>query len=131
MSIYVAYELRVHVRDSWRIEAIFDEKALAIDAAKRLQTRNAGQPISVVEETFDEDENLVREEIVFRSQFFENATKIQVKQTRKTTSSKVVDGEPEASVAFRAPLSPMAKKLLMLMGLVGALAAYAGLQYFK
>mgnify|MGYP003660948308 CR=1 FL=1 len=131
MSVYIAYELRVHVRDSWRIEAIFDERALAVDAAKRLQLRNPRQLITVVEESFDEEENLVKEEIVFRSQFFENATKIQVKQTRKTTSSKSEDKTPKSSVAINTPLSPLAKKLLMLMGLVAALAAYVGLQYFK
>lgn len=65
MSILKAYEVHTLERSKWRIEAIFDEKGIAIDHAKSL----IGGPVvsaRVVEETLDTETDQCVSKVVYR-----------------------------------------------------------------
>lgn len=65
MSTLKAYEVHTRERGKWRIDAIFDDKNLALDHAKRL----IGGPVDsarVIEETMDTESGETGTKVVFR-----------------------------------------------------------------
>lgn len=130
MTMIIAYELRTHAKSGWRIEAVFDESILALDAAKRLQGRNPALPILVVEETYDQMKEQVRERIVFRSDYQGDTIKVQPKRRKLDGGAGAEDVRAETRVE-RGPMNPVLKKALMYMALLLAIGAYFGLEFIK
>lgn len=130
MTMIIAYELRLHAKTGWRIDAIFDEKILALDAAKRLQERNPALPILVVEETYDQMKEQVQERIVFRSDYQGDTIKVQPRR-------RVIDGatgsgdEGKKARPEHGPMNPMLKKAMMYLALVLAITAYFALDFIR
>ena len=65
MAILKAYEVHTRERTRWRIEAIFDEKSIAIDHAKCL-IGGTVDTARVIEETLDTETDKCISKVVFR-----------------------------------------------------------------
>jgi len=63
----VAFEIQVYKAGSWKIDSIFDDRALALFEAKRLESYSRQDSIRIIEETYDDATNLTSVRVIFRS----------------------------------------------------------------
>lgn len=60
-----AFEVHTLQSDRWRIDSVFDDRALALFEAKRLEQNAKYQSVRVVEEWFDERTNQSRTKAIY------------------------------------------------------------------
>jgi len=67
MSLLVAYEVHRYNSGKWEIQAIFDEKELALSEARRLESGLRAMETRVVEETHDETSKRTRSKTIYET----------------------------------------------------------------
>ncbi len=67
LTIQVAFEVQTYRRDSWLIEAVYDDEGLAIEDALRLNRRTGSSSVRVVRETYDFDTEQSSFKVLYRS----------------------------------------------------------------
>ena len=138
MTVYTAYEVRVFRNNDWRVEAVLDDEALAIAAARKIETRMANMPIVVVQEVYDAARNHLKSHSVYRSEpAVRDAEPTQKAmrvsgRTRSKNSRDVATERPQSPVRSErtvesAPATPFASWALFGV-LVAVLSAYAALR---
>jgi hypothetical protein len=65
MTTVRAFEVHTLQSDRWRIDSVFDDRALALFEAKRLEQNSKYQSVRVVEEWFDERTNQSRTKAIY------------------------------------------------------------------
>jgi len=63
----VAFEIQVYKAGNWRIDSVFDDRALVLFEAKRLESYSSKNSIRVIEETHDEATGQSSVKVIFRS----------------------------------------------------------------
>jgi hypothetical protein len=66
MDKAMTYEIQTYTQGQWKIQAFFDDKELALLEARRMGETRRYPAIRVVEETWDEKEQMFQSRIVFR-----------------------------------------------------------------
>ena len=138
MTVYTAYEVRVFRNSNWRVEAVLDDEALAIAAARKIETRMARIPIVVVQEVYDAARNHLKSHSVYRSdpavQAAEPAQKAMRasggstgKNRRDAATARSQSSVRSARTVESTPANPVASWALV-GDLVAALSAYAALR---
>lgn len=67
-----AYEIQTYNSGRWKIDAVFDDRSLAMFEAKRMDDGNRFSGVRVVEETFDESTQKTATRTIFRGGRAEN-----------------------------------------------------------
>ncbi|MBT4769284.1 MAG: hypothetical protein HOO00_01980 [Rhodospirillaceae bacterium] len=67
MTKNVAFEIEVYKAGSWKVDSIFDDRALVLFEAKRLESYSRQNNIRVIEETYDDATNQTSARVIFRS----------------------------------------------------------------
>lgn len=119
----IAYEIQTFRDGKWKIDAIFDDRDLALFEADRMgdSLRHAG--IRVVEETFDESSRLSTSRTIFRGG---NAEQANVEFRASPDADNRLRKNNSADVDFKPrPLKPAPKKktassaaLVAILGLI-------------
>jgi len=91
MSVLVAYEVHRYNAGKWEIQAIFDEKELALSEARRLETGLRAMETRVVEETHDETSKRTRSKTVYET------PKVRSEQPAAAAPSKPTPKKKKAS----------------------------------
>jgi len=61
-----AYEIQTYQKGRWKIDAVFDDRSLAMFEAKRMDEGNRFSGVRVVEESFDEASQKTLSRTIFR-----------------------------------------------------------------
>lgn len=67
MTTMVSFELHTYLGGNWKIDSIFDDRALAMSEAKRIEERGRTAAVRVVEEIYDEVTRDVQSRTIYRS----------------------------------------------------------------
>lgn len=62
----MTYEIQTYSQGQWKIQAFFDDKELALLEARRMGETRRYPAVRVVEETWDEKEQMFQSRVVFR-----------------------------------------------------------------
>ncbi|MHA1113776.1 MAG: hypothetical protein ACTSRY_04645, partial [Alphaproteobacteria bacterium] len=63
----ISFELHTYLGGNWKIDSIFDDRALAMSEAKRIEERGRTSAVRVVEEIYDEITRDVQSRTIYRS----------------------------------------------------------------
>ncbi|WP_282609565.1 hypothetical protein [Pelagibius sp. Alg239-R121] len=103
----VAYEIQSYQAGNWKIEAIFDDRQLALIDAERLGNSGRHSAVRVVEESHDDVTGKTANKTIFSSNKIDEhnkkATDLQAEVRREVGAAKAKRAEPVRPKSKKAP----------------------------
>lgn len=134
----VAYEIQSYQAGNWKIEAIFDDRQLAIIDAERMDKAGRYSAVRVVEESHDDVSGKTSNKIIFSSSKLDEhnkqATNLQAAVRREVGAARAKREEAARPKTKRAAAQKKSGPSLVLLGLLlvvilaGGIGAMVGLQ---
>jgi len=131
-----AFEIHTYQNGRWKIDAVFDDRSLALFEAKRMDEGNRFAGVRVVEESFDEDSQETQTRTIFRGGHAENqiAKDYNRAKTQRAAPARGTGREPRKGAGrpgrTAGKKSGFAGPLILLVVLVAVgLAGLFGLQH--
>lgn len=134
----VAYEIQSYQSGNWKIEAIFDDRQLAIIDAERMDKAGRYSAVRVVEESHDDVTGKTANKIIFSSNKIDEhnkkATNLQAQVRREVGAARAKREEATRPRTKRRPADKKSGPSLLLLGLLllvilaGGIGAMIGLK---
>lgn len=134
----VAYEIQSYQAGNWKIEAIFDDRQLAIIDAERMDKVGRYSAVRVVEESHDDVTGKTSNKVIFSSNKLDEhnkrATNMQAEVRREVGAARAKREEAARPKTRKAPPAKKSGPSLLLLGLLlvvilaGGIGAMIGLK---